>query len=360
MNIYTKTDNKHQSSGLLKNIAVIRPILVVLLVFYHAFAPYSGAWSPIEGYPEVPVYWWLDKLSYAFMLETFVFISGYVFGYQVRTKGESKLNAKILFIGKFKRLILPSMFFSVLYILFFQDITQPIYKTMYEIVNGVAHMWFLPMLFLCFVCIWIIEKLHIKQRLAFLILVLCSIFSIVELPLQLGNTMYYMLFFYLGYALQRNDILINQCKKLSAPNAVALLSLLFIVLFPLLTLLNEKVDMIGDSQIVIKIGGALVKRISQIIYSFVGVVMFFSIVNYVTKDNNKNLSLWVLKIGNLCMGVYLLQQFILKGMYNYTDLPSALCCYYLPWFGFFVTLLGSLLSSYLLNLSKCGRFILGG
>lgn len=65
----------------LTNVIIIRPILIVLLVFYHAFAIYSGAWDPIEGYPEVPVYWWLDKLSYAFMLEMFVFISGYVFGF---------------------------------------------------------------------------------------------------------------------------------------------------------------------------------------------------------------------------------------------------------------------------------------
>lgn len=82
---------------LLTNVAVIRPILIVLLVFYHAFAPYSGAWEPIEGFPEIPAYWWLDWLSYAFMLEMFVFVSGYVFGYQVRTKGESKQEAKNLF-----------------------------------------------------------------------------------------------------------------------------------------------------------------------------------------------------------------------------------------------------------------------
>jgi len=76
----------------LSDAAIIRIILVVLLVLYHAFAPFSGAWSPIEGYEEVAAYWWLDKLSYAFMLETFVFVSGYVFGYQVRMKGEIKLK----------------------------------------------------------------------------------------------------------------------------------------------------------------------------------------------------------------------------------------------------------------------------
>ena len=135
------------SKPILTNVSIIRPILLVLLVFYHAFAIYSGAWAPIEGYPEVPAYWWLDKLSYAFMLEMFVFISGYVFGFQVRAKGEEKLKAKNLLWGKFKRLMIPCMVFSLLYILLFGNITQPVHKTLYSLVNGVGHMWFLPMLF---------------------------------------------------------------------------------------------------------------------------------------------------------------------------------------------------------------------
>lgn len=111
------TTNK---TNFLTEVAIIRPILVVLLVFYHAFAHYSGAWEPIDGYPAIRDYWWLDWLSYAFMLEMFVFISGYVFGFQVRTKGVEKLNAKNLLWGKFKRLMIPCMVFSFLYILFFQ------------------------------------------------------------------------------------------------------------------------------------------------------------------------------------------------------------------------------------------------
>jgi fucose 4-O-acetylase-like acetyltransferase len=115
---------KH-NSNLLSDVVVIRNILIVLLVFYHAFAIYSGAWKPIAGFPIVKAYWWFDKLSYAFMLELFVFISGFVFGYQVRQKGESKLQAKSLFWGKFKRLIVPSIFFSLLYMLIWVTSSNP-------------------------------------------------------------------------------------------------------------------------------------------------------------------------------------------------------------------------------------------
>ena len=48
------SDNKANQNKLIQEVVVIRPILIVLLVFYHAFAIYSGAWAPIEGLLEVP------------------------------------------------------------------------------------------------------------------------------------------------------------------------------------------------------------------------------------------------------------------------------------------------------------------
>lgn len=345
-------------TNLLTDVVIIRPILVVLLVFYHAFAIYSGIWTPIEGFPEVRVYWWLDKLSYAFMLETFVFVSGYVFGYQVRTKGVSKLNAKDLFVGKLKRLMVPCMFFSLLYIILFLDINQPIYKTMYEMVDGVAHMWFLPMLFWCFVGIWIIEKIHVKQQWVLLILLLSSIVSIVNLPLQLGQTMYYMLFFYVGYIIQRRAI---DLTKLESQKMTFVLSLAFLVLFATLTLLNEKVGTIlgGDNQVIMKILRLFVKRNCQFLYSSVGVLMILSIIRFFLTKTNISISHQIVDFGNLCMGIYLIQQFILKGLYNYTELPMVLGCYILPWFGFIMAMLLSYLCSLLLNRTKGGRLILG-
>ena len=83
------------SPKMLSNVVVIRPILIVLLVFYHAFLIFQGGWGSTGQFPEVKAYWWLDKLSYSFLLEMFVFISGYVLGYQVRVKGESILSAVV-------------------------------------------------------------------------------------------------------------------------------------------------------------------------------------------------------------------------------------------------------------------------
>lgn len=339
---------------LLTNVAIIRPILIVLLVFYHAFAPYSGAWAPIEGFPEIRTYWWLDKLSFAFMLEMFVFISGYVFGYQVRIKGESKLDTKKLLWGKFKRLIIPSMVFSLLYILLLKDITQPLYRTIYDVINGVAHMWFLPMLFWCFVGVWIIEKLHLRSRLVLPILFLSSLFSFVPIPLQLGHTMYYMLFFYIGYIFQRKDICFD--KYYSLCNAIVLFAA-FIILFPLLTLLKEYMNNLGEG-LVIKVISRAFSNLAMLSYSSIGVMMAFVIVGIAEKHPH-TLPMWLITVGNLCMGVYLIQQFILMGLYKHTSFPEIFGPFYLPWVGFFIALVGSFLLSYLLNKTKIGRFLIG-
>ena len=229
------SDNKANQNKLIQEVVVIRPILIVLLVFYHAFAIYSGAWAPIEGLLEVPAYWWLDKLSYAFMLEMFVFISGFVFGYQVRTKGEAKLQAKVLFWGKFKRLMIPCVVFSLLYILLLSNIGQPIQKTLYDMLNGAGHMWFLPMLFWCFVGVWVIEKLRLKSRWVLPLLLFASMVSFLSLPFRMGIALYYMVFFYVGFILQKEDVSLDRFYTLKHCLAA---TAAFLVLFPTLTLLK--------------------------------------------------------------------------------------------------------------------------
>jgi len=345
-------------TAFLSEVAIIRPILIFLLVFYHAFAIYSEAWAPIKGYPEVLAYWWLDKLSYAFMLEMFVFISGYVFGFQVRTKGNEKLNAKNLLWGKFKRLMVPCMVFSLLYILLFGHIAQPVQKTLYGLLNGVGHMWFLPMLFWCFVGVWVIEKLRLKAKWIIPVLVLCSVCSFLPLPLRMGTAMYYMLFFYLGYIIEKEDISLDRFYTLKH---CIILIIAFCILFPTLTLLREKICSLNgvDNQLVTKIAIVSLSSLMKIIYSSIGLAMLFIIIGYKEKNRKTPLSQWIIKIGNLCFGVYLLQQFILRGLYNYTNLPRILGCYWLPWVGFVVALAGSIIITELLIKTKVGKFLIG-
>ena len=98
----------------LDEISFIRPILIVLLVIVHCFTVFNGGWPPFTGFKESAMYMWLSRLCYSFMLEMFIFISGYVWAYQVlNLHTETSLSALVK--KKVERLILPSIVFSLLY-----------------------------------------------------------------------------------------------------------------------------------------------------------------------------------------------------------------------------------------------------
>lgn len=66
----------------LDEVTLMRTILALLIVFMHSFTCYDGCWSEPIGFVAVPLYKWLSRISFAFTLEAFVFISGYLFAFQ--------------------------------------------------------------------------------------------------------------------------------------------------------------------------------------------------------------------------------------------------------------------------------------
>ena len=350
--------HKTSNNKLLGEVVDIRLMLVVLLVLYHAFAPFSGSWKPIDGIEEIKAYWWFDKLSYALLLESFVFISGYVFGYQVRRKGEEMLKCENLIWKKFKRLMIPSIFFSILYIVLFKDITQPITTTIYGVINGVWHMWFLPMLFWCFIFTGFIERTRISSIVLIPVLLLLAVIVPETLPLRMGKSFYYLPFFYVGYLLQRKN-LVEQINNKTTPRLV--LALLFIATFPTLTLLCENIGIIwsGGGKFYNFIIENSVEHICKLIYSSIGLSLLFLTIRKKEKERDGNINPLTVEMGNLCMGVYLLQQFILIFLYYYTMLPDVVGSYVLPWVGFIITLILSTILTFIMRKTNVERLILG-
>ena len=124
----------------------MRPILIVLLVLYHSFAIYSGAWDRPEGYEGVQAYKWIARTSYAFMLESFVFLSGYLWSYQRNSLGKVRTFYHTV-MDKSARLLIPCWVFSIIYLILFESGNGD-YNRLLAILEGEGHLWFLPMLFL--------------------------------------------------------------------------------------------------------------------------------------------------------------------------------------------------------------------
>jgi peptidoglycan/LPS O-acetylase OafA/YrhL len=71
----------------LHEVDIMRLVVIVLLIADHAFVQYWGGWKMVFEDVDIPAYTWFGKAVYAIMLETFVFISGYLFGNQVDKTG---------------------------------------------------------------------------------------------------------------------------------------------------------------------------------------------------------------------------------------------------------------------------------
>lgn len=349
--LYTKLD-AYKSDEIMKDylleVIPIRLFLIVTLVFYHAFCIFSGAWAPIEGYPEIPIYSILDKFSYACLLETFVFISGYIFGYQVRKKGLIALSANNIFIKKFRRLIIPSMLFSFFYVLLLGNITQPITQTLYSLINGVGHMWFLPMLFWCFVGVYVFEKLKIKNNIVLGILFLIMFLSAIPLPFRIGTSFYYLFFFYIGYSFQKLEWKLPRSKSLFALSAC-----LFVAAF----ILKLQIDNIyGGGLSILKILHYASSILIRAFCAGMGIMLLLygamRIINYVNFGSSS-----LIYLSNCCFGVYLFQQFVLKFIYN-SKLPYIIDPYLFPWVSFVVSLIVSIVLTVLFRKTKFGRQIL--
>lgn len=339
----------------LNDICVARIILIVLLVLYHSFAPFNGAWKYPENLPSIDLYWWIATFSYSFMLPMFVFISGYLVGHSAKIHRGANLTAQNLIYKKIRRLLLPSICFSIIYFFIFRNIENSGNSIIYYILNGAGHMWFLPMLFWNFVFLYFIEKYrnYSYRVVLFLSLILSSIF-LVSLPFRLSNAIQYFFFFYLGYVSARFNILLSFRKK-----SIIISLFLFYVSSFILCNLNSLVlfDITFGSNLLHKINYALVARLKFLLPAISGVLFIWTYIS--NKVDGKKLSGRIIKLSSYCFGVYIFQQFILKFIYYNLGFISTESPYVLPWVAFGLTLCLSVLMSAFFVKTKIGKFLIG-
>ena len=142
----------------LMDVVLIRLLLIGLLIVYHAFAIHTHSWrAPYDTFVPIVAYDWFGMLTHIFQLEAMVFISGLLLGYKTAQNPES-LNFQTCIIKKIKRILLPCIIFGIVYYLMFYDLTASPLYIVYRILNGCGHLWFLPMIFWCFVLMYMIKR----------------------------------------------------------------------------------------------------------------------------------------------------------------------------------------------------------
>lgn len=177
----------------LLNISYLRVIITFLVVLFHSFAPYFYGIGKSLSFPYIQIYKDIFIVEERIQMPLFTFISGYLF-YYLYQKGKYQTWGK-LFRNKAKRLLLPYFIFGIM-IYFFVPIE------IHQIIcpwNNFLHLWFLLMLFWCFLCQFAIKKvdnLWLTMILAFFMLILHR-----QVPsvLCLQAFMQLFVYFHLGY-----------------------------------------------------------------------------------------------------------------------------------------------------------------
>lgn len=329
----------------LDEVTLMRSILAILIVLFHAFCCWDGRWKPFDGFEENPFYGWISRVAFAFTLEGFVLISGYLYAFQQITLKRNG-GGKILILTKLKRLILPSILFTALYFALFLDY-KGVPDLIYSLVQGRGHMWYLPMLFWCFMGGWLIEKINISDKWKLLVLAVVSIMTIVSLPLRIDKACQYMFYFYGGYVLYKES---DKIREFVNSRWLTIGWIAYAIVFFLFRFLQAYVDELDGSLF------SILANLCQLLYASLGALVFYATAVYYTQSHQ--LHSLTNEVARCSFGIYLFQQFILMILYYKTDFPVVVGNW-LPWIGFVVTLVASLGLSYLLLKTKTGKYLIG-
>lgn len=248
---------------------------------------------------------------------------------------------------------MPSIIFSAIYFGIFYEF-KGWGEMIYAIINGCGHMWYLPMLFWCFVGCLLLLKVNCKEIYKLVFLVMLNIIPTPSLPLRIASAFSFMLYFYSGYLVYQYRDKISDwlnAKKLTLMWMVA--ALCFAFFRPLRDLFVAN-DSMG---IVKKISLISLDHLSHLLYAMAALFAFYGTVLFYVK--NHTLNKFTIKLAGCCFGIYIFQQFVLQALYYKTSFPMLVGPYWLPWCGFIIATVVSYGLTILLLKTKTGKFLIG-
>lgn len=334
---------------ILNEIVVLRPIIILSLVLYHTLCIYNGSWSTPPQISSNDTYFWISKLIFGCTLEAFVFVSGYVYGFQ----SENKLQTVPSFIlKKAKRLLIPCYFWGILYyIIILYDNSDNGLFVIKTIIEGAGHLWFLPMLFWCFLfmrfCQRFIDRNNYIYFIIFSLVSLSPNFLIFHAPLGLSRIPHFFFYFYFGYFIwQYKDRCLN--VKIHILCALVLLYLTLTIL--IVSILRYSFIPINHSL------QSVICWILDYFQNMAGILALYLTINrYYSNKNSSNI---FIRFNSLCFGIYIVHQFVLKYLYYKTDYLYIIHESLIPVLSFFICFAFSILFVKILSNSRFGKIML--
>lgn len=250
--------------------------------------------------------------------------------------------------------MLPSIIFSTAYFIIFYRYEGG-GNMLYNIINGCGHMWFLPMLFGCFVFCWLMEFVKIKDGWKSLFLIALNFVAVYHIKiLRISDVCIFMVYFYGGYVVYKNA---DKIKSWITDKRLIIGWMAFVLIFAALRPLLDFLSYADDAPKLYKLAILVSKHICQFIYAGFGAIVFYCSAVYYTQ--RRKISQLSIKFASCCFGIYLFQQFFLQLLYYKTSFPEIVGPYVLPWAGFVIATVASFVVSALLLKTKIGKFLIG-
>ena len=260
--------------------------------------------QPNEGF------YWGGKLAYSGMLETFVLISGYVFAFSLQKK---VISFRLLLAGKLKRLFVPCMCWGIIMTLIFFGPSKLLnLEHFWKIIGGYGHLWFLPMLFWCFLMEYGIQHC-LKGRNLMLVLMIIAILPWPGIPFRFNQSLYYLLFFHLGGIFFRNR------ERLRTVNwsTICILSAVYMGLFIAVTLVLGMDGMRPElaSDLKVKVLILFVHHTLKLVSYGLGTISYVAV--FIKLEDRCNGKLYTVcrSIAMNSMGIYVMQEIVLRLIY---------------------------------------------
>ena len=183
------------------SISYIRATAMLLIVLYHCYCFTAGIWF-FEDAAKCDYGLWFPMSVYT-GLGLFVFISGYLYGYMLLSRGKYS-KAIPFFWNKFKRLIVPYLIWNVLIVLLLPF--TPSFKEFVMVVlkKGYIHLWFLLMLFKVFMVVLVLKPLWMRTRLWHDICIVVGLLLINTTHLPLTGILSDLAIFYSGVVVTKH------------------------------------------------------------------------------------------------------------------------------------------------------------
>lgn len=244
------------------------------------------------------------------------------------------------------------LFFGIIYYFCFfynpEDFSLP--SMILELLSGCGHLWFLPMLFWCFIVIWIIDHNNLCSYKTLLVLAIISIVPFHSLPLGLSKLPHFLFYVFGGYYLWTKHEYVQQ--KMMNRRGIVSLWLCYGLLVVFLHFYKEDPILHGFVNLL------FVQFISLLEACAGTLALYLSICSLTYRTGFKPSQL-VVESSKVCYGVYVYHQFILVWLYFYSPLYENVNEYLLPIVGFVITFVLSLAMTKLSLKTRFGRYLIG-